>query len=306
MNGEIVRHQSGEMTQEIVSWELLVQRFIESLDAKPATILLYRKGLSYFIKWLEGAQPTRGNILAYKKALEDRKLASFTINAYLTAVRQFFAWLEAEGLYLNVAKAVKGLKQNDQSKDALTGVQCRRLLDSISLNGSLSRRDYAMLNLMIRTGLRTIEVSRANIGDIRNEGAEKVLWVHGKGRDEKDKFVVLTPETHNPILDYLCTRNILNSDDPLFMSHSNRGRGKPLTTRTIRQVVGFYLRKAGLKTDRTSAHSLRHTFVTLAIENGATLAQVQASARHVSPQTTMRYFHNRDRLVNAAEKVIRF
>jgi integrase/recombinase XerD len=67
-----------------------------------------------------------------------------------------------------------------------------------------------------------------------------------------------------------------------------------------------YLQKAGLKTDRISAHSLRHTFVTLAIEGGATLPQIQTSARHSSPETTMRYFHNRDRLKNAAEKAIKF
>jgi integrase/recombinase XerD len=307
MTTEIVKHQSGGVVQEIVSWELLAQKFIESLDAKPATILLYRKGLSYFIKWLKGAQPTRENILAYKKALQERTLASFTINAYLTAVRRFFSWLEAEGVYRNISGAIKGLKQPaNHAKDSLTGNQCRRLLSSIHLNGSLSRRDYAMLNLLIRTGLRTIEVTRANIGDIRNQGDDTVLWIHGKGRDEKDNFVVLTPETHEPILDYISTRNAVNSDDPLFVSHSNRGRGKRLTTRTIRQVVQCYLKKAGLKTDKTSAHSLRHTFVTLAVENGASLPQVQASARHVSPQTTMRYFHNRDRLVNAAEKVIKF
>ena len=306
MNGEIIRQESGGIIQEIVSWELLVQKFIESLDAKPATVLLYKKGLTYFIKWLEGAQPTRENILAYKKALQERTLASFTINAYLTAVRRFFAWLEGEGVCRNVAGTIKGLRQKDQSKDALTSVQCRRLLEAISLNGSLSRRNYAMLNLMIRTGLRTIEVARANIGDIRNEGAETVLWVQGKGRDEKDRFVVLTFDSQEPIRDYIATRGAVGNDDPLFISHSNRRRGNRLTTRTIRQVVEFYLKKAGLKTDRTSAHSLRHTFVTLAIENGATLPQVQASARHVSPQTTMRYFHNRDRLVNAAEKFIKF
>jgi len=217
MTTEIVKLQSGGTIQEIVSWELLVQRFITSLDAKPATILLYKKGLSYFIKWLEGAQPTPGNILAYKKALQERTLASFTINAYLTAVRRFFAWLEAEGVCPNIARAIKGLKQNDQSKEALTGVQCRRLLDSISLNGSLSRRDYAMLNLMIRTGLRTIEVVRANIGDIRNEGAETVLDVQGKGRDGKDRFVVLTSDAQEPIRDYIPTRGAVSTDDPLFV-----------------------------------------------------------------------------------------
>jgi integrase/recombinase XerD len=307
MTTDIVKHESGGQIQGFVSWDLLAQRFIDTLDAKPATVCLYKKGTSYFISWLEDMQLTREVILSYKRALQEKNLRPFTINAYLTAVRRFFAWLGGEGIYPNVAKSIKGFKQPaNHAKDSLTKAQCRRLVDCIELNGALSRRDIAMLNLLIRTGLRTIEVAHANIGDIRNQGDDTVLFIQGKGRDEKDAFVVLTPETHEPILDYISTRNSVNFDDPLFVSHSNRGKGKRLTTRTIRQVVQCHLKKAGLKTDKTSAHSLRHTFVTLAIENGATLPQVQAATRHVSPQTTMKYLHNRDRLVNAAEKVIKF
>ena len=305
MTTEIIKARDPTGLQQLFSWDQLIDRFISSLDTKPPTIELYRKALNYFFRGLN-MPPTRQAILNYKHALEQRKLRSYTINAYLTAIRQFFAWLEAESGFPNPAKSIKGLKQKDQSKDALTGVQCRQLLDSVILNGAMSRRDYAILNLMLRTGLRTIEISRANLGDIQTQDGAFVLWVQGKGRDEKDRFVLLTPEAHEPILDYISSRGTLHAENPLFVSHSKHHAGHRLSTRSLRKMTSKYLKKAGLKSDRISAHSLRHTFVTLAIEGGATLPQVQASARHVSPQTTMRYFHNRDRIKNAAEKVIKF
>lgn len=301
MKPELTKTRDPTDIMPVVSWNQLADQFIRTLDAKPPTVKLYRKALTYFLSWLDGTQPTRESILNYKRALEHRELGSYTINAYLTALRQFFAWLESDKVFPNIAGSIKGKKQPDQSKDALTGIQCRKLLDSVDC-----RRDYAMLNLMIRTGLRTIEICRANIGDIRDKDGEKILWVQGKGRDEKDKFVVLTAESLEPILDYISSRKAVHPENPLFVSHSNNHAGHRLTTRSIRKAVLKHLDNAGLKSDRVSAHSLRHTFVTLAIENGADPQQVQASARHVSIGTTMRYYHNRDRIKNAAEKVIKF
>ena len=296
-----------EISPSSIPWKKVIDRFIETSDVKPATICLYKKGLRYFYNWLGERSPRREDIVEYKRYLQEQGLKPHSINAYLTTVRQFFVWLEAEKIYPNIAKAVKGVKQpRIHSKDSLTADQCRRLIDGITLNGSLSRRDHAVINLMLRTGLRTIEVVRADIGDIRNKGNETVLYIHGKGRNEKDDFVVLTSEALNPILDYLASRGVVKDTQPLFVSHSNRANGSRLTTRTIRQIVGNWLQIAGLYNERVSAHSLRHTFVTLAIEGGATLPQVQASARHASPETTMQYFHNQDRLQNAAEKSVNF
>jgi integrase/recombinase XerD len=175
--------ESARHLQKTCAWGKLSLQFISSLDAKPATIDLYRKGLGYFLDWLKSDQPGRQDILEYKKSLLEHQLKPFTVNAYLTSVRQFFAWLEAEKLYPDVAKAVKGVTQpRIHAKDSLRGSQSRRLIDSVELDGIISRRDYAILNLMLRTGLRTIEVSRANIGDIRNKGEDTVLYIQGKGR----------------------------------------------------------------------------------------------------------------------------
>jgi integrase len=83
----------------------------------------------------------------------------------------------------------------------------------------------------LRTGLRTIEVIRASVEDITFKGGQRVFST-GKGRDEKDNFVLLTDKSYQPI-EYLATRENIKSSDPLFTSTSNNSKGERLTTRTM-------------------------------------------------------------------------
>jgi integrase/recombinase XerC/integrase/recombinase XerD len=163
-----------------------------------------------------------------------------------------------------------------------------------------------MINLMVRTGLRTIEVSRALIDDIQREGGETVLRVWGKGRDTKDDLVILTEEAYKPILDYLQARGTTKLSDPLFISHSNRDKGQTLTTRSIRRIIQTRLAAVGLKTSKVTAHSLRHTAGTIALMNGADLLSVKEMLRHSNINTTLVYAHNLNRLSKGAEKFITF
>ncbi|MCX6089848.1 MAG: tyrosine-type recombinase/integrase [Candidatus Atribacteria bacterium] len=137
------------------------------------------------------------------------------------------------------------------------------------------------------------------------QSGEAILWVHGEGQDLKDQFVLLTNETLRPINEYLSTRKNPRDEDPLFISRSNRNFGTRLTTRTVSRIVKSSLRKMGLDSRRFSAHSLRHSFATLALEGGAPLLQVKEAMRHRSIETTMIYAHNRDRVKNGAEKYIK-
>jgi len=176
--------------------------------------------------WVEGTNtvsPTRQDILTYKWHLKSQKLSSATISNYLVAVRLFFEWAEGMKLYPNIAKGVKGGKrQRGFRKDPLTVDQVLELFGSVCRDDLIGWRDIALLNLLVRTGIRTIEAIRADIGDIRQNTGETVLWVHGKGRDSKDDFVVLTPNALKPINDYLQFRNDKSDKAPLFISHGNR------------------------------------------------------------------------------------
>ena len=285
------------------------EQFINSLDAKDTTKNAYRKSLKVFQAWtIENniTSPDRETILEYKQYLQARDLSPQTITAYLTALRRFFAYLESIKVYPNIAKDIKGLKRpRGFMKDALTKDEVNILLEGIARKSLTDLRDYALINLMLRTGLRTIEVSRALIEDIGREGGEQVLRVWGKGRDSKDELVILTLQTYKPILEYLEARRVTKRIGPLFISHSNRSK-EALATGSISRIIANRLKDVGLKTDRITAHSLRHTAGTIALSNGADLIGVKDMLRHSNINTTMIYTHNLNRISNGAEKFISF
>jgi integrase/recombinase XerC/integrase/recombinase XerD len=158
--------------------------------------------------------------------------------------------------------------------------------------------------LLVRTGLRTIEAERANIEDVRQEGGEALLYIQGKGRDSKDAFVLLTEATLKPIREYVRARGKTAPTDPLFTSHSDRNNGERLTTRSISRIAKGALREAGIDSDRLTAHSLRHTAVTLSLLGGASIQEAQSMARHKNINTTLIYAHNIDRISKAPERKI--
>lgn len=281
------------------SLDRLADNFINAQDVSRSSKDTYRKALRSFTEWLKREDirnPVREDILAYKEFLQAQGLSSLTLSGYMTVVRKFFEYLESTIGYQNVAKGIKGAKRSKGfRKDPLTVEQIREMLAHIDTSTIQSKRDYAMLNLMLRTGLRTIEIIRADIRDMRQQSGEAVLWIHGKGRDAKDEFVLLTQDTLKPIYEYINVKGKVNDSDPLFASESDRNKNERLTTRSIRRIVKKYLRDIHLDSDRLTAHSLRHTFATIALINGAPLLQVKEAMRHNSIETTMVYAHSLDR-----------
>ena len=223
----------------------------------------------------------------------------------MVAVRTFFAFLEAEKIHPNVARGIKGAKRDKSfRKDPLTIPQIFRLLDSIDRSTLKGLRDFCLLNLCIRTGPRSVEISRCRIEDLRQEAGQPVLWLQGKGSDTKDAFVVLTEETLTPILEYLAERPNAKPDEPLFGSTSDGNRNQRLSTRAIRRIAKERLRGVSIDSPRISMHSFRHTAVTLSLLAGASLQETQQMARHASPATTMIYAHNLQRAAGIPEKKI--
>ncbi len=290
--------------------EEIVARWLDSLDLSSGTKAAYAHGFMSFCRFVRASALdfdalTRESILSYKQYLiAEKGLRPSTVSSYLAAVRSFFSMAEDDGIE-NVAKSVHGeTSSRDFKKDALTPGEARRLLASVDRSTPGGLRDYAILNLMIRTGLRDVEVVRADCGDIRTSGGATVLDVQGKGRPDKDSFVVLTPEAVEPIRTYLATRRSARANDPLFASLAHRNLGGRLTTRSISRIAKEALRAIGLDDERHTAHSLRHTAITLALLGGASERDAQQMARHASITTTMIYSHNIDRIRNAAEKSV--
>ena len=286
--------------------DFVLDDFKKNLDATPRTKETYVKGVKVFLQWCEKnnvSEITHATLIQYKEDLMENKKAS-TISMYMTALKKLYKYLETKGIK-NIASDLKGAKQKrNYSKDPLTLDQAKELLKSIDRTTNEGKRNYALIHLLLTTGLRTIEIERANVEDIRNVANNSVLYVMGKGRDTKDEYVKLTYETLRAINEYLATRKIKDNKEPLFISYSDRTNGQRLKTRSIRDIIKKAYRNIGINSDKITTHSLRHTAITLSLIGGTPLQEVQQMARHSNINTTMIYAHNLKRIESNAEQNI--
>lgn len=299
------------MVGGLIPWQDLSSRFLGSIDVSSNTLRTYKEALKNFFHWLEDhpdSSLTPETLKAYREWLKVHRAAN-TVLTYWVALRRFFRFAVAEGLLdHNPVEGMKGIRrpQGHLRRD-LTRGQLRAVFEVIDRNTDLGKRDFAMTTLMVRNGLRGIEVHRANVADLEPRQGRTILRIWGKGRDSRDEFVVLAEPTEQALGEYLSHRGHPGPTEPLFIKDSEHDlNGNPrLSTRHIRRRITHYLQRAGVKTAKTSVHSLRHSFVTLAIQGGASLLEAQAAARHRSIQTTMIYFHEHGRLENPVEDRIK-
>ena len=287
----------------------LLNVFLEDLQGnrrhlKGTTQEGYITALKHFAGWIAQRgtdKPTADDITAYRDALEaeisprtGKALAKTTQARYLRAVGMLFKWAETRALYPNITDGVRGpkIRQDNSHRDALTSEDAKRILDSIDRTTETGKRDYAMFLLCLTGGLRIIELQRADICDLKTIAGRKVLAVWGKGRDEKDALINIEAPAEAAIMDYLATRPGARSGDPLFTGTSNRAKDERITEPGISRIFKTRLRAAGYDSNRITAHSLRHTAITLHIKSGGTAQEAQRFARHASINTTMIYAHN--------------
>lgn len=240
-----------------------------------------------------------------------------TVRAYLRSVCQFFRWTAASGLYPDVAANIHAPKvRNDtHKKDALTPVEVLQVERSIversrereqaaadavkDTAGRMQRsteqgkRLYAIYLLAVNAGLRTVEVSRANVKDLETKGGQTWLYIWGKGHSEADQRKPIAPEVAAAVKDYLDSRtDNPTGSSPLFVSTGNRSGGKRIAETTISRMLKAAMKEAGFDSDRLTAHSLRHTAGTAVQELTGNLYATQKYMRHSNPATTEIYLHN--------------
>lgn len=288
-----------------------IQAFASSQDVKPSSRALYTRTLDTFFQWVADTGRTVNaltvvDLIAYKEELLNGGKSSLTVASYINSLRRFYEWTEAVKVYPNIAKGVHAPKRKQAfRKQPLTVAQVGELLRYE--RGTQSARDYAIVNLMVRTGLRCVEVVRANVGDITYKGGQRVLLVQGKGRDEKDNFVILTDAAYNPIRDYLNSRTGVEDTAPLFASVSRNNDGGRLTTRAVSGIAKEGLKNVGLDNRVFTAHSLRHTAAVNILRAGGSLETAQYTLRHSNPATTQIYtatLREEQRLNNGGETLL--
>lgn len=294
--------QAGEVT------DILFYRFISYLDAKPKTVSGYTRSLKPFFSWLYEngiTRPQFEDIKAYRAHLLDTCKPA-TVQAYIFIVRRFFDWTEAEGIYPNVAGKIKGATiDREPKKDYLTSTQVKAVLDGIDKESLQGKRDYALVALMVTGGLRDVEAKRANIEDLRTAGDNTVIYIQGKGREEKAEYVIVPPQVERVLRAYLKERGEADSTQPLFISLSNNSKGRRMSERSISGICKAAMQRAGYDSTRLTAHSLRHTAVTLAlIANGGNIQEAQQFARHKNIATTQIYAHNLEKQRNQCSRMV--
>lgn len=285
----------------------LFARWLRYLDAKPKTVQTYSRAIRQFLRWLiseDIRRPQREDVIRYRDELIAKHKTS-TVQGYLAAIKQFFHWTALQGLYPDISLRIKGVKLDKGFKrDYLTSKQCARILQMVDRSSMKGLRDYAVLAVMMTTGLRTVEICRANIRDLSVAGDDTVLYVQGKGHDDRNDYVKLEPHAEDAVRTYLASRKEMKPGDPLFCSLANRNNGGRMTTRSISRLVKERLAGANLISERLTAHSLRHTAATINLLSGGSPEETRQLLRHANINTTLIYSHAIERSKNNSESRI--
>jgi site-specific recombinase XerD len=269
----------------------LIKDFIADQDVSEASRALYNRVIRLYFRWLQANSIDynairREHVISYKRNLQQTGKSQLTVDSYMTVVKLFYRWASGLGYYDNVAEGIKkSRKYRGFRKGILSNEQIGKLLEAPTLKTVKGKRDRAIIALLAKRGLRTIEVSRANVGDVTDTG----MYVQRKGHTEKDEFVILTDETIETLQDYLVTRNNLRDNQPLFTSVSRFNTNDRLGQSSISKIVRQYLRQTGITDKHVSAHSLRHSIAVHLLQANVSAYDVQLFLGHSSIVTTQLY-----------------
>lgn len=265
--------------------EPLIKRFLNYIDVSDNTLKTYNVGLIQFTQYLKDnniKEPTREDIINFREYLKEEHKPN-TINAYLIAVRNFYSWLEYENITKDISKKIKGIKlEKRHLKRGLSEEEIQKVL-----NVCENTREMLLIKLMLTCALRINEVANIELKDFYNDKGVIMLKVLGKARNGLKQDPVKIDDRLFELIKQYC--NEYDVKDYLFCSTSNNNKGGKVTTKTLRLIINNIFKKAGVKDDMISSHSLRHSSCELLLENGVELKDVSEFMRHKNIATTLVY-----------------
>ena len=280
--------------------ERYIEKFVRYLQIEknysPHTILNYTLDLKEFKKFLGEAPVEKIDYLVLRKylaLLKEKGLGSRTVGRRLSCLRSFFRFLVREGLLkTNPMLLVSSPKQDKHLPSFLTEDEVTKLIESALPKDERGLRDRAILETFYSTGMRISEIAGLNIDDIDFIGS--VVKVLGKGK--KERLAPIGDRAVAAIRNYLERRK--KQSETVFLNKN----GRRITTRGIRNIVGKYIRLAGIR-QGISPHTLRHSFATHLLNRGADLRSVQELLGHANLSTTQVYTHlTTDKLKSVYDK----
>jgi site-specific recombinase XerD len=281
------------------SLKQLVTNFIDDCSGNEASRNTYKNNLAVFIQWIERHADLADchdikvkDIRDYQFWLKREGKAEHTVNSYLVTVKLFYKYLYDMGI--EDSHFLKGFKVPIKNrlfkKKILSELLISKLLSSIDKSSIIGKRDYAIINLISRMGLRCIEVCRLDIEDFYYEEGRQLVRIQRKGSLAKDDIQGVTDPVISPIRNYWNERP-RPGGDPAFINHSYhlKKEGPRLDPKTINVIVKKHLKAIGIVDPLLTAHSLRHSCATIALANGAAIYDIKALMAHKSLESTQIY-----------------
>ena len=273
--------------------------FLRFVDVSQRTIESYSSGIKQFIKYLDEnniTHPTREDIISFRDSKKETNSVA-TANAYLSSLKAFFGYLEYNGIYKDITQNVKNLRDtNLHKRKFFSSDTCKSLLENCK-----NEREKIMFVLTLTTGLRINELINIQLEDFKIINDKVCLYVLGKARKYKQDYVIVDNEVYEMIQDYVKNYNITNY---LFVSNSNHNKGNKMTTHSARRIINALYERCGIKDEQTTFHSIRHSFATISIQNGATTREVCKALRQTSTVVTERYLHDLDNINNKCSGIV--
>ncbi len=280
---EYIEIERGRSVKTVENYEHYLTRFFEYSGAREPRDIT-ETAVREFRLWLNRQEARPGVRGAHGEPLKKR-----TQNYYLIALRAFLKYLRKRHITSLEPESIELAKVGDRSLELVTDAELGRLLSAANGDDERSLRDRAILHMLFSTGLRVSELCGldADLDLLRDE-----LSVRGKG--DKVRVVFLSEEAKEAVRAWLRARK--GVDEPLFVTlgpRRLREGDNRLTQRSVQRIVKQYATKAGI-TRKVTPHTLRHSFATDLLSNGADLRSVQALLGHASITTTQVYTHVTD------------
>ena len=284
----------------------LINDYLDYLEIEKNRSLKTRENYSHylnkFLKWSKISKPSdidddlvrKYRIFLNRLEQGGKPLKKSTQNYYIIALRGFLKYLSRRGIESLAAEKIELGKVSPRDIDFLEANEVGRLLASPDTSNLRGLRDRAIFELLFSTGLRVSELCALDRDSI-NLKENDALSVRGKG--EKIRVVFLSPESRDALKNYLEKRS--DVDEALFIrvprgEKFSTAANLRLTSRSIQRLIKKYAAKAGITKD-IHPHTLRHTFATDLLRNGADLRSVQALLGHANITTTQVYTHVTDK-----------
>lgn len=256
------------------------------------TITAYRQDLTSFIAFLQkenlSSWPTKAiDIDAFLAEQRDQKKATSSISRLISSLRKFYQWLVRQNIQkLNPMLEIDSPKKRRPLPVALTTVEVGALLEQPDIKKKLGLRDRALLETLYATGIRVSELINLKFTDLHEE--LKLIKVFGKGSKERlipiSKVALSWIDSYKEKVRDPLILKVGKNTDFIFLN----SRGGPLTRQAVWQIIKHYCKLAGIQKNVTP-HTLRHTFATHLLENGADLRVVQEILGHSDISTTQIY-----------------